>query len=107
MIHQAGTEVTEKTKASLINLRCHGMTLQAAEKLASATDSYQGVTLQAAEKLASATDSYQGMTLVMPQPVGNKTWALAPAILEKCTNDLFGGLFRCTDLAVNQFRRGL
>jgi len=35
--------------------------------------------LQLAEKLVSATDSYQGMTLVMPQRVENRVRALQAA----------------------------
>jgi len=58
---------------------------------------YQGTTSQLAEKLVSATDSYQGMTLVMPQRVENWVRALAPAIVSIVNNVFFRSLFSRAD----------
>jgi len=62
---------------------------------------YQGTTSQLAEKLVSATDSYQGMTLVMPQRVENWLRALAPAIVSIANNVFFRSLFSRAGKAFN------
>jgi hypothetical protein len=67
----------------------------------------QGTTLQAAEKIALATVSYQGMTSVMPQSVQNRRLALAAVGLSTLRQDFFSSLFSRADQALDFDPRGL